>query len=313
MLLEVKNDDSGRRLDRVLRRALPDLPLSAIHRLLRTGAVLIQEKPAGASYRVSLGETIKIEDKSARIYSEETDKKPLLHPLSTPRRATPCSLKIIFENNDLLFVRKPSGIVTHGKQSLTTFVLDYLKEKIPTSLSFLPGPLHRLDRETSGIITFSKSLKGARWFSEALRQGCIKKTYLAILAGILGGAESWHDVLRRDHEKKITLCYDGTEAAINQDGGKIAVSHVTPLKTHNNMTLVKIEISTGRTHQIRAQAAAHGFPLAGDTRYGGANTAVKGAVIGGGDFFLHSWTLEFPDNTLGIPRSLESPPPLKPF
>ncbi|GMO17022.1 MAG: RluA family pseudouridine synthase [Termitinemataceae bacterium] len=275
--LTVGRDDSGRRLDRVLRKALPDLPLSAIYRLLRKRFITVCKKTASASTILNEGET---------IFIKKIDLKNNVEP-DVPVKIKK-QLDIIFENDDIFFINKASGIVTHGNHSLTSFALAFLESKLPASLSFTPGPLHRLDRETSGIIAFSKSIKGAQWFSAALRSGLVKKTYLALLKGNLSGEALWHDYLIRDSKKKLTVT----------GNGKPAVSFVTPLKQLNDATLVKIEIETGRTHQIRAQAAARLHPLLGDEKYSG----------GKGGFFLHAWKIEFPpENPLALPPVLTAP------
>jgi 23S rRNA pseudouridine955/2504/2580 synthase len=169
----------------------------------------------------------------------------------------------------------------------------YLAPTLSPSLSFKPGPLHRLDKPTSGIIVFSTSLAGARSFSALLRSRRIRKTYLALLDGVLDRDETWEDTLVRDKErgKSFTMPDTGDKNA------REARTRVYPLAHTMTATLVKLEIDTGRTHQIRAQAAAHGHPLAGDRKYGGSEQR--------GGFLLHAWMLELPE----MPRRLLAPLP----
>nr|WP_246433972.1 RNA pseudouridine synthase [Spirochaeta isovalerica] len=171
-------------------------------------------------------------------------------------------MNILYEDDDLLALSKPAGILVHGSgNSLEKDVRNYLKDKLPPSLGFKPGPLHRLDRNTSGLIFFSKSLEGARRFSEDLRKGCFKKYYLALIDGKLKNKAVWVDNLQRDGEKKVS--------SVEKEGER-ARSTFYPVKTGGDKTLALILIETGRTHQIRVQASHHGHPLCGDRKYGGS-------------------------------------------
>jgi 23S rRNA pseudouridine955/2504/2580 synthase len=170
---------------------------------------------------------------------------------------------ILWESEDYLVLNKPRGALVHGAESLDEYVKAYLFEKTPPSLSFSPGPLHRLDRNTTGVLFFSKSITGARVFSEALRKRRVSKKYLALLEGKPSGAPVWRDTLSR--------IADGRTALIDRDApeGKEAETEVRPLIFQGTYTLCLVTLHTGRTHQIRAQASAHGHPLAGDKKYGG--------------------------------------------
>jgi 23S rRNA pseudouridine955/2504/2580 synthase len=298
-------DDSGRRLDRILRKALPDMPLSAIHRLLRRGRVLVDGVPEKGACRVRSGGVIQIPldpgDAGAVVPAEKQGN-------FTPKRDLH-DLHILWEDADFLVLNKPAGLAVHGsnqgsEDSLEALARAYLAPKIPPSLSFKPGPLHRLDKPVSGIIVFSKSLEGARGFSALLREGRIRKTYLALLEGILGRDETWEDALVRKPGKSFV---SRGGAASGGDAPREARTRVSPLAhsaaaSSAGVTLARMEIDTGRTHQIRVQAAAHGHPLAGDRKYGGA------AQRGG--FLLHARFLDPPGQALsGLPRRLGAPLP----
>ena len=299
-------DDNGRRLDRILRKALPDMPLSAIHRLLRKGGILVNGKAASADYRVHSGQTISL-----------CSLLPTPHfPLSVPHSPTPYSLfpdMILFEGSGLLVLNKPADLPVHGKGSLEDLVRLYLEPKLPPSLSFKPGPLHRLDRPSSGVIAFSTSLKGARFFSEKMRNRMIKKQYLALVNGEIKNAETWEDELVRDERRKKT--FRARSGAAMHDGTKSALTRVSPLLGNGACTLIMAEIETGRTHQIRAQAASRGHPLLGDIKYGG-DRIEPGAIDLDREFLLHAWRMNFPENTDNnqyedLPWRIEAPLPEK--
>jgi 23S rRNA pseudouridine955/2504/2580 synthase len=208
---------------------------------------------------------------------------------------------VLYEGGGLLILNKPPGVLVHGRGSLEERVRRYLEPMLPPSLSFRPGPLHRLDRPSSGIIVFSTSLEGARRFSALIRERMLRKEYLAIADGIIEPGEdriTWIDELRRDRDAKKTLASGAGGGSSRQ-----ALTRVRPLAHAGNRTLILVEIETGRTHQIRAQAAARGHPLSGDRKYGGSPLA--------GGFRLHAKALEFPAAAEfpGIPRRVEAPLP----
>jgi len=300
--LEAGTDDAGRRLDRVLRKALPDHSLSLIHRLLRQRKIKVDDKPARPETRVQPGAVIQI---ATRRTSQEKQ--------TCPVNETGASLEplpeVLAKGSGIIFFCKPAGLASHGPDSLDTLVKAYYAQRPPAasgpSISFRPGPLHRLDRSTSGAIAFSENLAGARLFSELLRERRVTKTYLAIVEGLVlagtdkgsAGELSWRDILVRDKTAKKTFVVTA-EGAV----AKKAETTVKVIAAGNHLTLIEARIATGRTHQIRAQAAAHGHPLAGDVKYGGH-------AIADGVFFLHAWKIGFDLDVNGLPRLIQAPPP----
>jgi 23S rRNA pseudouridine955/2504/2580 synthase len=310
MILTAGIDDAGRRLDRILRRALPDLPLSALHRFLRQGCILVNGSPAAGNDRIPAGAVIEV---SAVLPPEHEN-----HGVSRGKKAfnTPCSsaslrrqakknrtlahtappvLPILWEGAGLLVLNKPAGLAVHGfPQSLDNQVQEYLSGKLPASLSYRPGPLHRLDKPTSGIIVFGVSLEAARHFSALLAEGKIRKRYLAILEGKVTEDQVWEDTLYRDKAARKTFVKAAQKIYVEEAGSRArrALTRVSPLawaeKGGRSYTYVRLEIETGRTHQIRAQAACRGHPLAGDSKYGGSRFNGRG-------FFLHAAELELPE------------------
>jgi 23S rRNA pseudouridine955/2504/2580 synthase len=240
--------------------------------------VLVNGKPAKAQARLEAGDKINV-PLEGETYSLK------------PADVTARPVDIIWQGLGLLAVNKPSGLEVHGTNSLDTMVRLFLANKLPHSLSFTSGPLHRLDKPSSGIVVFSASIEGARLFSSLLHEQKVRKTYLAIVEGNVEKEQIWEDELLRDKERKKTFVTQGKSKK-----SKTACSFVKPLLQSGSYSLVSVNIMTGRTHQIRSQAAHHGHPLSGDKKYGGK----KGSV-----FFLHAWKLEFLD------VSVEAPPPVE--
>jgi len=284
-------DDAGRRLDRIIRALYQDKPLSFVYRLFRDGSVRLAGKRADGATRTAAGDTVEV-----RL--DATTSTPRLRP--SPDEAEQhgsrrFSAMIIVETPDLVVINKPAGILTHGPDGIDTLARAYFAERMAESLVFVPAPLHRLDRNTSGALAVSASLHGAIAFSEALRNGRIRKTYLALLGGDLDRPMDWNDVLSRDTDTMTTTT--GMD-------GKSAVSRVEPLVRAQGCTLAMIHLETGRTHQIRVQAASRGLALLGDAKYGGKHQS--------GGYMLHCLRLETPPG-VGSAEGLDVQAPLSPM
>ncbi|MDR0719278.1 MAG: RluA family pseudouridine synthase [Treponema sp.] len=279
MCLTAAADDDGRRLDRVLRKALPGLPLQALYRLFRKGKILVDHIEAGPGKRIKAGQIIEL----PRTCTPDPQPPGKTHPPSAP----PAGLKVLYEGEGLLFINKASGLAVHGPDSLEEQVQSYLKDKTAPSLSFRSGPLHRLDKPTSGLIVFSTNLEGARHFSRLIRERKVRKLYLALVDGTLLKSQIWEDELIRDKKLQKTIVVPKGEISGDAKTGRTLVSPLASAKGHS---LILAEIESGRTHQIRAQAAEKGHPLSGDKKYGGK--ALPGKTLRGGGFFLHAWKLE---------------------
>ncbi|MBD5428659.1 MAG: RluA family pseudouridine synthase [Treponema sp.] len=289
-------DDDGRRLDTIIRRYLPGQPLSRVYGALRKGLICVDGRRRRQDFRVRAGSDIAI----ARVLLDEEKHAP-----KTPAAPLPDSL-VLFRSNDLLILNKPYDLpvqkARRDGQSLTDIVQDDFSFRHGNdggSLSFRCGPLHRLDRKTTGIVVFSQSLRGAQWFSQAVRAHTVQKKYLAIVQNTLNHEQMWEDDIA---EKDTPSCHFHTVSV--GGNGKHAQTTVAPLAagTFRGMpvTLVECAITTGRKHQIRAQAAAHGFPLLGDTAYGGSE------IAGTQDFFLHAHRLVIGENPLGVPPDIRA-------
>ena len=299
-------DDDQRRLDRILRKALPKIPLSALHRLLRKGNITVDGQKASLQMRIQKGQLIEIRNnyqKKSLISEPESDgtgSEGGLEKGHFPVIPLP-AINIIYEGKGLLILNKPPGMAVHGENSMQSMVNKYLESKLLPSLSFKPGPLHRLDKPTSGLLVFSMNLHGARFFSTLLRERKVKKIYLAVtdnkIEGKINNEEIWKDNLGRDKKLRKTF--------LDNASGTEAITRIKPLKSSETHTLITAEIETGITHQIRAQAFIHGHPLSGDRKYGSVTSGHNG------NFLLHAWKLELDETELlpGLPGKFTAPLP----
>lgn len=345
-------DDEGKRLDKLVRavldgRAIPGRgPGMNIFQALRKRLVRLNGGKAEASARVHEGDRIEVasfllagaagsrEKQTVRpnpslqtSTAKEAPQAP--HPARSSMR-----LEVLFQNDDIMLINKPAGISVQpssgGKESISQIVREEWEAAGPHgSLSFTPAPLHRLDRNTTGILAISRSARGAAWFSRAIRERSIRKIYIGICMGRLEEDALWEDWLAADSGSggNRGTCFHTVrraEAAVDGRKGRssLARTQVHPVSHgysgKNELTLVQYELLTGRKHQIRAQSALRGHPLYGDTAYGGLPRDAESRAgddnpVGrsrGGNFFLHALRMEFPpDNPLSLPESVEAPLP----
>ncbi|MCR5613271.1 RluA family pseudouridine synthase [Treponema sp.] len=321
-------DDNSRRLDKVIRKLIPEGGLSSLYSALRKGLIKVNDKKADASQKIMAGDKIKV----AEFLINSS-----LNTGSTSDSATTGTPQIqfetIFNNEHLRIINKPYNVNVHGENSLANKIEElYKTENHEASLSFKPGPLHRLDKKTTGLLAFSNSLLGATWFTKAIEEKRIRKFYVGICQGRVESEQTWQDFIEEDKNKagsfytmkissKVAASDDrsGTtgDACDASNGAKCdkvasaggtdnagkAITICTPL-AHGTfrakpVTLCQFEILTGKKHQIRCQSSHHGHPLLGDTAYNSKK------INAGQDFFLHAAKLIFPNNNpLNLPESL---------
>src|SRR6204780_3211517 len=299
--LNVPDEAAGQRLDLFLAQQLNEVSRSRVQLLLEQGSVLVGGKLAKASRKVRGGESISILG----------DPQP--PPLHAMAEAIP--LEIVYEDQDLAVVNKPAGMMVHAgsgasedarnRGTLVNALLHHLRELSSSSGPLRPGIVHRLDKQTSGLIVVAKNdIAHARLASMFSRRQ-VRKLYLTLVQGELAqdrgtvNASIGRDVVRR------------TRMTTRREGGRSAVSHWQVLRRihgpYGSFTLASVRIETGRTHQIRVHMASLGHPVVGDTLYGASSTIAPLPPSGGlprlvlARNFLHAAELE-----LAHPRSGES-------
>ena len=264
--------------------------------------------------RTKKNDVIYINKEIIEEINSETKEKPQKGTFSLDSSKIP-NIQVIFENQFLKIINKPYNFPVQ-KSKKDEIALDEIiksqytpKEK---SLSFVPGPLHRLDKKTTGLLAFSNNLVGAKEFSNILQNHKVRKTYFTILEGELAENQFWKDSINTVDKKdfnnfKIVSVNSKIDTKSNK---KNAITEVFPIKTglyqNKKITFAKIIIHTGRTHQIRSQCSYHGFPLLGDIAYNKNSEKISKDV----DFFLHCYSLTFLEtNILELPEKLIAPLP----
>ena len=308
-------DDNDRRIDKVLRNFIKDVPLSSIYKYIRKNLIKINNKKTTQDYRVKTGDVISIAAFIINDFSENQSESN--NHQKNEETTLKKDLETIFQNEDILILNKPYDVLVHGSDnSLDKQVENYYKkinQNKSKSLSFTPGPLHRLDRKTTGLLSFSLSLNGARWFSENIKNHTIQKKYVSVVQNKLLHQEEWIDYIEKKSDKDNSKFHKVEVSKLKEnDEQKKCITKITPVKygkyKNKDITFVEIEIKTGRMHQIRAQASLHNHPLLGDTAYGGLKLEDFSQ-----DFFLHAKELIFPsENPINLPKTVNATLP-QPF
>lgn len=282
-MVEAGAEDDGQRLDNFLIRHLKGVPRSHVYRLLRTGQVRVNGGRAKPKQRVNAGDKVRLPPVRQ---SESVETPP---PPDRARREL--EDRILFEDDRVLVVNKPAGMAVHGGSGLSFGVIEALRAARPDA-PYLELA-HRLDRETSGCLIICKKRSALRRVHEVLREGRMEKRYLTLVAG------SWS---RKGEEIRLSLrkqqLHGGERMVDVSEDGKESVSSFRALEYFPGATLMEVDIHTGRTHQIRVQAAHVGHPVLGDDKYGDREANKRFRKLGLKRLFLHAASVgfEWPDN-----------------
>ncbi len=275
---KVSKHDDGRRIDRIIRKIWPDLPLGAVMRAFRKGLVRIDGKKIECSFHAAEGQLVDV---------PWDDEITLRQPLSSSRKGPgPSLIEIIYADRDICLVNKPSNLLsqpdTKGGESVISRVASTIGWNDP---SFYPVPAHRLDRNTSGAMVLALTGKGLRSLHEAWRAGRVKKTYLALVAGDAPDEGEINTPILKTGEGNIATT-DGKE-------GLPALTRFRKMDGDGTMSLLLVELHTGRPHQARVHLASKGFPVIGDIKYGDKKKNDEWRKNGVGRPMLHSRSIEF--------------------
>ncbi|MEE0791157.1 MAG: RluA family pseudouridine synthase [Clostridia bacterium] len=268
----VNENDKGKRLDIYIAENFNELSRTMIKKLIESNNVLVNDKSEKVSYKVQANDNISIDVPEAK---------------ETKLKAQEIPLDIIYEDSDIIVVNKPKGMVVHPANgnpdgTLVNAILSICKNSLSGIGGELrPGIVHRLDKDTSGLIIVAKNDKAHINMSEQIKERNVKKTYIALVRGNVPEEEATINMPIGRSTK------DRKKMAVTKNG-KQAITHFKVLKRYSKYTLLEIKIETGRTHQIRVHMAEIGYPVVGDAVYSNGKNefGIEGQM-------LHAYKLEF--------------------
>ncbi len=294
--LDIGPERDGQRVDNCLAALLKGVPRSLIHRLIRTGQVRVDGKRVKADTRLAEGDRLRIPP----VRTAERE------PAAPPRaRAADLDRRVIFEDRHFLVIDKPSGVASHGGSGVRHGAIELMRAARPQEHLEL---VHRLDRDTSGVLVLSRSRKGLTGLQALIRESAVTKQYLALLTGRPGRPKFDVNVPLRKFVRQ------GGERMVRvSDDGKPALTFFRQVEQYRAATLMQVTLGTGRTHQIRVHAAHAGHPLAGDDKYGDKEANRRLRKRGLARLFLHAARFEFELGGRSYSFSTPLPDELKDF
>ena len=268
----VSQEEKGKRLDAYISSANTDITRTSAQRLIEDGNILVNGKNAKVSYKIQENDKISVE---------------IPEPKQIELKAQNIPIEIIYEDSDIIVVNKPKGMVVHPANgnpdgTLVNAIMAICKDSLSgIGGEIRPGIVHRIDKDTSGLLIVAKNDNAHVKMSEQIKNHEVKKTYIALVRGVFKENEATIDmpIGRSTSDRK--------KMAVNKNG-KNAITHIKVLKRFDKYTLLQVNIETGRTHQIRVHLSHIGYPIVGDYTY--SNGKNEFDVIGQ---CLHAQKLEF--------------------
>jgi 23S rRNA pseudouridine955/2504/2580 synthase len=289
-LITISDEEADQRIDNFLLRICKGVPKSHIYRVLRSGEVRVNKGRIDQTYRLREGDVVRI--------------PPIRIAEKSAATVPGAEFTILLEDAHLLVIDKPAGVAVHGGSGVSYGVIEQLRASRPQA-KFLEL-VHRLDRDTSGVLLLAKKRSALTNLHEQIREGTIDKRYLALVHG------DWQNA--RQHVKLPLFKYntpDGERRVRVQSDGLPSHTVFNLMHRYGSFALLEAELKTGRTHQIRVHLASSGFPIAGDDKYGdfGLNRALQksdGARSALKRMFLHAHQITFLHPDSGLPTTVNA-------
>ncbi|MBG0756015.1 23S rRNA pseudouridine(955/2504/2580) synthase RluC [Vibrio cidicii] len=275
--VEIDEDMAGQRIDNFLRNQLKDVPKSMIYRIVRKGEVRVNKKRIKAEYKLQAGDVVRIPPVTVE------EKTPEVAPSTKLNRVAELEQQIIFEDDHLLILNKPSGTAVHGGSGLKFGAIEALRALRPDA-RFLEL-VHRIDRDTSGILLVAKKRSALRHLQAQFREKTVRKYYFALVMG------EWKNSCK---VVNAPLFKNEVNSIVRVNpNGKPSETRFSVLEKFTQATLVQASPITGRTHQIRVHTQYSGHPIAWDDRYGDRRFDAYTGQHGLDRLFLHAANIRF--------------------
>ncbi|MCI8308461.1 MAG: RluA family pseudouridine synthase [Lachnospiraceae bacterium] len=291
----IDNRESGQRFDKYLKKYLRQAGSGFIYKMLRKKNITLNGRKASGNELLSEGDSVKM------FFSDDTFEK---FTAGAPDRENEARIRkydveILYEDDDVIFLNKPVGLLSQGDGkggvSLVDILSSYLAhtdERSGKPSGFRPGICNRLDRNTSGVVAAGKTVRGLQELSEAIRTKTVHKIYACVVEGQVDEGKCLKGYLTKDSAKNIVSVSD-----VKTEGASYIETIYRPVKTNGLVTLLEVELVTGKSHQIRAHMANEGHPVVGDVKYGSKIKQPAGYQL------LHAHKMVF-DKTADVPASI---------
>lgn len=303
---KISPNEAGQRFDKYLKKLLKDAPDSFIYRMLRKKNIVLNGKKADGKEKLCLNDEIRL------FLSDETFEKfsgrSAMGSVDTAQYSNAyhklCDLHILYEDDNILVVDKPSGILSQKAIpediSVNEWLVGYLLSQhciTPDSLAtFKPSVCNRLDRNTSGMVACGKTLAGSQYLSRIIKDKSLEKYYYCLVSGGVTMTERVTGYLYKDTGRnQVTVYHQEADIPDWQKQNAVYIDTAfQSIRTVNDITLLEVQLFTGKTHQIRAHLSALGHPIIGDAKYGDADVNQAYARMGVRHQLLHAHKLVFP-------------------
>lgn len=291
-LITVHKQEEGQRLVKLLGAYLKEAPNSFFYKMLRKKNITLNGKKADGTEKLKCGDEIRL------FLSDETYEK-FAGKVQPKEKFPMAKLNIVYEDSNVIFINKPAGMLSQksvpSDVSLNEYLLGYLEKsgqwKQEESKAFRPSVCNRLDRNTSGMVICGKSMAGLQQMAALLKDRSLHKYYLCLVKGVMTESQHLEGYLLKDeNSNQVKIFQKETEGAVH------IITEYEPLYTDGEVTLLKVTLVTGKSHQIRAHLSSIGHPIIGDPKYGDRKVnAFFRETHGIKNQMLHAWKLTFPE------------------
>ncbi len=301
----ITKNDSNQRLDKYLKRYLTNASTSFLYKMLRKKNIVLNDKKAIGSEIIKENDSIKIyfsDETYEKITTANAENDLAIYKKYKDAYLNFPAIEIIYENEHILLLNKPAGILTQKAEqtdsSVNEWLIGYLLSTHQISKAslahFKPSVLNRLDRNTSGIVICGKTLYGSQKMSLLIKERKIQKFYRLLLSGNMQGSGVLLGYLKKDTDSNIVKIYNELPNNDTKKDYSAIETHYNVINSSSFCSYLEVELITGKTHQIRAHFASIGHPLLGDYKYGNKEINQKMKSLGVTHQMLHAYRLNFP-------------------